>query len=148
MQDKRKKLISLLFNTGRAMKEHFHDEKKAKISLLHMETLGYVLEHEKPSMKHIADHLCITPASTSSLADGLVEEGFLERLLEKEDRRVVKLQITPKGKEFFKKGMEHANEKMETVFEGLDDDEIEFFIHILEKFIKIISNKKTDNKSK
>lgn len=148
MQNKRKRLISLLFHTGRAMKEHFHGEKQGGISLLHMETMGYVIEHKNPTMKNVADHLCITPASASSLADGLVEEGFLERTFEKNDRRVVKLRITKKGKDFLKKSIRHANKQMEVMFSALDDKEVDFFIHILEKFTKGIGGKKTNNKLK
>jgi len=142
METKRKKLISLLFNMGRAMKDHFGHEKEEAFSLLHIETLAYIADHDLPSMKHIAGHLCITPASTSSLVDGLVEMDLLERVFEKDDRRLVKLKITEKGKGFMKKGFDHASGKMEAIFEELDDKDIDDFIRILENFTKIINSKK------
>lgn len=141
MLTKRKKLVSLLFNTGRAMNGHFHLKKEGGVSLLHMETLGYISEITKPSMKDIAGHLRITPASASNLVDGLVEEGFLERFFEEGDRRLIKLSLTQKGEDFLQKGMLCASQKMEEVFGELKEEEIDQFIMLLERVLEITNKK-------
>ena len=143
MLGKRKQLISLLFNTGRAMKEHFSSQEGLTHNLLHIETIGFVLEKETPSMKDISAHLCITPASASSLIDGLVESGLLERGFGKDDRRIVRIRITQKGKELLEEGMRHGGEKMAVIFEEFKEKEVDDFIKVLERFINIINSKKT-----
>lgn len=142
MINKRKKLISLLFNTGRAMKEHFRGQENIEHNLLHIETIGFIMEKGSPSMKDISAHLCITPASASNLIDGLAESGIIERGFEKNDRRVVRVRITPKGKALLDKGLRHGSEKMAEIFAELGDKEVDDFINILEKFIEIINRRK------
>lgn len=142
MINKRKKLISLLFNTGRSMKEHFHSQETMEHNLLHIETIRFILEKGSPSMKDVSTHLCITPASASNLIDGLVESGIIERGFEKDDRRIVRIRVTSKGKALLEKGLQHGSDRMAEIFAELGDKEVDDFINILEKFIEIINRKK------
>lgn len=144
-QEKRKLLISLLYNTGRTMRGYFHENKESACPLLHMETLRFIKETKNPSMKTISEHLCITPASTSNLIDGLVESGFLKRTFIKNDRRIIRLKITEKGLVFLKSGQEKANEKMNEIFSELTEEELDSFSKLLNKFIGIVNNKKIIN---
>jgi DNA-binding MarR family transcriptional regulator len=136
MINKRKRLVSLLFNSGRMMKDHFHFEAQGGFTILHIETMRFIEEMKNPSMKDVANHLHITPASASSLIDGLVEEKLLTRFEEKKDRRIVRIKPTAKGARFLKLEFKKINGKMEELFKKLNDTEVETFIKILEKFIK------------
>ena len=128
--------MSLLFNSGRVMKDRFHCMNESSFSILHIETMRFIEEMKTPSMKDVAGYLHIAPASASSLVDGLVEEGLLTRFEEKEDRRIVRIKLSQKGIEFIAKESKKMSGKMEEIFNKLDDDEVETFINILEKFIK------------
>jgi len=136
MVNKRKKLVSLIFNSGRFMKDRFHGENESGFSILHIETMRFIEEMKTPSMKDVANHLHITPASASSLIDGIVEEKLLVRFEEKKDRRIVRIKLTTKGIRFLKLEFNKINGKMEAMFNKLNDSEVEYFIKILEKFIK------------
>lgn len=127
-------LIALLFSTGRMLREKGGmDDGKQTVSHLHLATLRYVSLEKKPLMRDIATFLCITPPSATSLVHGLVKAGHLERVSNPEDRRHVRLALTPLGKKALTSGMKKKEELMKQVLSVLNDEEREQFAHILEK---------------
>jgi len=146
VEDKRKTILAMIFNSARVMKDYFHGNvsecKCSNPNPLHLETMRYVLEKENPSMKDLANHLCITPASASALIDSLVETRMIKRTLEKDDRRIVRLAITENGKKKFKETEDLLFGKMKEIFKEMSDRDIENMHNALESFINIVNNKK------
>ena len=57
-------LISMIFAVSRLIRECAKDREKIDpFSFLRLETLRYVTEKDNPSMKDVADYLCVTPPS-------------------------------------------------------------------------------------
>jgi DNA-binding MarR family transcriptional regulator len=54
----------------------------------------------------IGDHLGITSAASSQLLNRLVEEGWVERSEDPDDRRHKLLELTPAGREMVRESME------------------------------------------
>ena len=128
-------LISMIFAVSRLIRERAqHREKINPFSFLQLETLRYVAEKGDPSMKDIADYLCITPPSATSLTNSLVKARQLERIHDKDDRRFVRLVITPKGKTALASGFKKITTRMRKVVSNLDAKERDDLFKILEKF--------------
>src|SRR5262249_40358004 len=127
------KLISLIFTMRRLGKERMSQEASPSFSYLHLETLGYVAESNKPLMRDLARYLAITPPSATSLVQNLVKTGQLERVHEKNDRRVVRLALTQKGKQTLEEGRKKIERRMRHVFSLLNTEEKTHLIHILQK---------------
>jgi DNA-binding MarR family transcriptional regulator len=132
------KLISMLFTTGRLIKERTGSQDGVDpFSYLRLETLRFISESGGVAMRDIAYHLRITPPSATSLINGLVKSGQLNRTQDKEDRRVVLLKITPKGEKILATEFKKITKRMEKIFSKLDEKEIKDFIRILEKLSEV-----------
>ena len=134
------KLVSMIFTTSRLIRERSGNQEKIDpFSMLQLETLRYVDEKENPSMREIADYLCITAPSATSLIDTLVKSKRLLRIHGKADRRLVRLAITPKGKEALVIGFKKITKRMQTILSNLDEKEKADLIMILGKLSQAYS---------
>lgn len=124
----------MIFTTSRLIRERTRDQGKIDpFSYLQLETLRYVIEKGNPLMKDVASYLCITPPSATSLVRGLVKSKQLERVYDKEDRRLVRLMITTKGKKILDAGFKKKIKQMKEMLSNLSEKEVGDFIKILEK---------------
>lgn len=96
--------------------------------------LRYVSEHENCSQNDIAMAYEIKPATVSKLIDGLVENKMLKRI-EGKDRRSVKLIVTQRGKDAYKKWNEAMMAVIVMMTKGFDKKEIAIFSDLLERAI-------------
>lgn len=136
MQNKSKinRIISLIFTTSRLIREKSKGkEHPDPFSFLQFETLRYVAEKENPLMKDVADYLYITPPSATSLIDGLVTAKMLERNSDKNDRRIIRVSITPRGQKILDTGFSETANRMRRILTKLDEMDQKNLIEILEK---------------
>jgi DNA-binding MarR family transcriptional regulator len=122
------KIFSLLFDIGRRMREG-----QQRFSMLHFQTLRYIKEQGRPLMQDVARHLCITPPAATLLIEGLAREGLVRRVLDKRDRRVVRVALSKGGKSFLVRGIRQRMKKLERLFAVLTPKERATLIAILKK---------------
>ena len=133
-------LISAIFTTSRLIREHTENREEFNpFSFFQLETLRHVAEKSNPSMKDIADYLCITPPSATSLINRLVKAKQIERTKDKCDRRLVRLVITPKGEKTLGSGFEKIVKQMRKVLSCLSKKERVDLIAILQKLSQTYS---------
>ena len=80
------------------------------------------LENGKP-MKHFGDKLMISKPNLTVMADRLIDQGFVERIFNPEDRRVIILSVTKKGEEFLNDQVEKIKQEMLKGFRLLSDED-------------------------
>ena len=133
------RLASQFFVIGRLMKEGFQKRSRIKptCSLLHLQTLRYVKEEKRPLMRDVAKFLSVTPPAATLLIDGLVKEGLLARIIDRKDRRAVRLRITSAGNGVFARNSHEAQAQLAEIFSVLDDKERSTLVSLLEKVAKI-----------
>jgi len=130
-------LIALIFNIGQSLREKAHADKEAgDCSFLHMYALHYIKDKDGATMRDVSDLLHITPPSATSLMNTLVNKGFIKRMSDENDRRSVKLQITPGGIELLKKSFKKKSAIIEQNINKLSEVEKKSFIDILNKLSK------------
>lgn len=126
-----KQILNLFFRIGVKIKEK--QKKKHFTSMLCVRTLRFVMEKGEPTMKEVADYLGITPPSTTTMVDHYVKSGHLERLTDKNDRRIIRIGVTPKGKKFLKDGYENMLRIYQELLSKLNQKEINELKIILNK---------------
>lgn len=89
-------ILSLFAQLGRAIRVRM--ARVCPLPLAQCEILAFVAEHQSPTMRDIAKHFAITAPSATSLVEGLVREHMLTRTQDRQDRRAVRVTLTPKGK--------------------------------------------------
>ena len=92
------------------------------------------------SVSQLADCLHVSRPNVSRTVDELVNEGFVERLPDPEDRRGVKLLLTVKGQRLFDKLHEQINSQMVDFFAHLSDEELSEVISGLSTMQRLIDN--------
>ena len=131
-----KELIPLIFTMNRIVREQVAGHGKMDaLSLVQLKILSLVIEKGTPKMKEIADSLFITLPSATTAIDRLVRDGQLNRITDETDRRIVRLEITDKGKSVYNERYKDVSRRMNEVLSELDMQEITDFAQILTKII-------------
>jgi DNA-binding MarR family transcriptional regulator len=104
--------------------------------LTHIDTLSYIAEKGDPTMKEVANHLHITPPSTTALIEVMQKKKLVIRIAHESDRRTIRVMLTAKAWKFFKV----LHERKFTIFtkmsSKLRETERKEFIRILNILIK------------
>jgi DNA-binding MarR family transcriptional regulator len=104
-------------------------------SFMDIAILHAAMEKDNPSMKDVADMLRIQGSSATVMIDRLVLNGELVRVEDKDDRRVVRIGITPAGKKILKSGMKDSIAGMDKLLAVLDERERAAFDKLITKII-------------
>jgi DNA-binding MarR family transcriptional regulator len=84
-------------------------------------------------MARFASELYLTPASITGLVDRLETEKLVERERDDEDRRVVYVTITPKGRQSLEAGLKLHNRFMTRALGSLSREEAHQLVNLLTK---------------
>ena len=95
----------------------------------------YFLSRGPQRMKDISDHLMRGMPSATSMIDRLVRKGYVERVPDPSDRRVVLCQITEPGREMLDRFSRMGAVGFEAVSESLTDDELDKIAPALEMLV-------------
>jgi DNA-binding MarR family transcriptional regulator len=134
-------LSELFLEIGKKLRDMYKENPAISISHVSLHTLKFVAEKKDPTMKEIADHLTITPPSVTAIIEPLVEARYLLRDLDKTDRRIIRLSITEKGTELLKKCLNQARKKLMSIFDKMDETEIDNLHSGLAHLLKIMKKK-------
>ena len=92
----------------RAIRAEMRRHRQAGLSVPQFRALAFSRRQPGASLNSLAEHLGLTPASTSKMVDGLVERGLLERKTSLEDRRRITLTLTPPGYAVWEESFKHT----------------------------------------
>ena len=98
----------------------------AKSTGLSMPQFGLLMQmHHKGAcgMSAVSERFDITPAAASQLVDKLVQNGFIKREEDPQDRRAKLLNLTDKGRELIQQGIEERYRWVEELGERLTGEE-------------------------
>ena len=74
-------------------------------------------------MSEVSERFEITPAAASQLVDKLVQNGFIQREEDPNDRRAKLLNLTDKGRELIQRGIQERYRWVERLAEKLSSEE-------------------------
>ncbi len=115
------------------IKREDNDLSRGKISFPQMVTLDYILKKTRVTMTELSKLLSIKLSSTTVLVDRLVRAGLLTRRHDDQDRRIVWVSITPKGKKVVTQILRQKRRSIASIFSGLTDAERARYLTILLK---------------
>ncbi len=100
---------------------------------------------EGVSVKELAEERGVTPGAVSQFIDSLVEKGLVKREEDRNDRRLLRIQLTEYANDNFKEFKKDYFTSVSRVFDSLSDDEIIQLTRLLMK-ANVPSNIKETNK--
>ncbi len=95
------------------------DIPKQQFGLLHM-----VCIRQGKTMSYYSEKMQLPKSNISILADRLIKGGYLIRETDPEDRRVINLRVTKKGKDLFSTQKNQIKREMIKPLEDLQEEDI------------------------
>src|SRR3989344_592247 len=103
-----------------------------------------MIEHfKKRNIKNIAQALEMSSSAVTQLVDPLVQAGYVIRQEDRQDRRLVQLELSPKGKKHIAVSKGKRIAEMAGLFDALTDKELEEFVRLHKKVTSNFSTKKS-----
>ncbi|VYU11744.1 MarR family transcriptional regulator [Clostridium tertium] len=111
------------------------------LSVREMHTIEAIGSKSKKMMSEVAQDLGITVGTLTTSINRLIKKGYVERSRIEEDRRVVLVELTKKGKIANRLHERFHNEMVKEMMNGLLDEEKEVLISSLDKLNKYFIEK-------
>lgn len=116
------------------------NDASAELSMQELRTIKFIGDKEQCIMREISDHLMLAVSTLTAIIDKLVNKKFVIRYRPDEDRRIVKVQLTDKGRDIYNIDKEHHTHLSEGMLRYLNDDEQDMIINLLSKINSNIIN--------
>ena len=129
------KVIFATYKISRYMRKEFGTIDHVNELTMIQITALIAIAHGQNTMGDIANELNITLPSATSLIERLVKGEYVKRVHNPHDKRVVQIELTEKGKELLKKGLENKVEKMKFMLSKLTEEERNMILSLLEKIL-------------
>lgn len=107
-------------------KSQFND-----LSITEMHTIEAIGMYKKKTSSEVAKELSITVGTLTVAINNLVKKGYVERLRSEDDRRVVKLGLTKKGKLLFRVHQHFHREMVKNILKGMEQQEEQALLRAL-----------------
>lgn len=111
------------------------------LSVTEMHTIEAIGMYTKRTMSEVAQDLKITVGTLTTAVNKLIKKGYVERKRIEEDRRVVLVELTKKGKLAFRLHEKFHNDMVQTTINGLSDEEQRVLISSLERLNEFFKSK-------
>lgn len=108
----------LVIEESELQKSQFND-----LSITEMHTIEAIGMYRRKTTTEVAKELQITVGTLTTAINRLVKKGYVERIRSEDDRRVVKLGLTKKGKLLFRVHQYFHRQMIKQVLRDMSDDE-------------------------
>lgn len=126
-------MITEIFDLGRYISSNQPD---SRLTMIQLRTVMYISKNGTVKPTEIAKTFAITPASVTSQIDNLVEEGWLERQYNQDDKRVIEVSLTERGKRELPKEIQKLESSCDWIFSALSTQEQKDLLNLLKKATK------------
>lgn len=107
-------------------------------------TMLVVDRHGEIIMSQVAGYINVPMSTATGIVDRLVKNGYLKRERSEQDRRIVVICLSDKGKEVIDKLKESVMKYIGMINDSLTDEERQLLYNIFIKFINILNRDNSD----
>jgi DNA-binding MarR family transcriptional regulator len=100
--------------------------------------LKTISQNEILNLSELGKRMCHHPSTMTGLIDRLEKKGYVERDRGREDRRIVKLSLTPKGKELVRRAPNPIQGKMIYGLRKLRKGELHSIYRSVQKLVEVM----------
>lgn len=116
----------LVIEESELRKSHFND-----LSITEMHTIEAIGMYRKKTTSEVAKDLGITVGTLTTAINRLVKKNYVERIRSEDDRRVVKLSLTKKGKLLYRVHQSFHRKMIEATLQNMEKDESDALLRAL-----------------
>lgn len=110
------------------------------LSVTEIHTIEAIGMYEERNMSEVASDLGITVGTLTTAINHLVKKGYVERKRAEEDRRVVKIKLTKRGKLAYRIHEKFHSDMIKETISGLTEEEEKVLVNSLEKLNDFFKN--------
>lgn len=111
------------------------------LSVTEIHTIEAIGMYKARTMSEVAADLRITVGTLTTAINNLVKKGYVERQKDENDRRVVKVILTKRGKLAYRVHEKFHTDMIKATIEGLSEEEEQVLARALEKLNDFFKNK-------
>lgn len=126
----------LIDKYDRLEEEHYRQQGLEHLSPADLRAVHTIGLTRKERMTNLARHLRLTVGTLTTTIDRLVARGYVMRDRQEEDRRVVEVTLSHRGKEIFEDIRTSKKSSAEKIFGQLSHEERKFLREIFMKLAK------------
>ena len=112
---------------------------KGKITLPQFLILDLLSQQGESRMTDMAHFMHVSTAAMTGIVDRLVGYGYVVRVYEPEDRRIVKIKLTPGGNELVRKINEQRRSMVIKIFGSISETDRHDYLRILMQIKEILT---------
>ena len=106
------------------------------LTIAQLKSLFYIADQEKTNFKKLAEALGVTPPNITGIIDRLVEQGLVSRQENPEDRRIMLLEATEKGRSLLSSLRETRAIRMTQILTYMNVEELSLLAKSLAAFVQ------------
>ncbi len=125
----------------REFARHAGELYKGKITMQQFLILSYLYRKDEATMGSLAAFMDVSTAAMTQIIDRLVKVGYVLRVNDPADRRIVKASLTTKGLELVKRMNEQRRRKMIEIFGEVSEMDRSNYLRILSRIKEILLEK-------
>jgi MarR family transcriptional regulator, organic hydroperoxide resistance regulator len=130
------KVLGLFKTLGESrMRYQFEHWRKLDVPLAQLKSLIFIHIRGSVNVRDLALDLGVTPGNVTGIVDRLVGQGLVKRRQSSEDRRIVLLEVTDKGRKTLTEIREASHGHMKHTLEGMSLEDISALIRGVTSFI-------------
>jgi len=123
----------------KAIQDYSHEvSDKFGITGPQLWALKTISQNENLSLSDLSKRMYLHPSTITGLMDRLEKKGYVARNRDQVDRRVISVQLTPKGKSLTRKAPNPVQGKMIYGLRNLNREELDSIYHSFQKLVEIM----------
>lgn len=112
---------------------HFSPAPSDELSIQELKIIDYLGQRESGIMREISEYLQVAVSTMTGIVDKLEEKGLVKRERNNEDRRIVRVLLTGKGRKLYKSYVENYLDMSRQMLQSLSDDEQKIYLELTKK---------------
>jgi DNA-binding MarR family transcriptional regulator len=109
---------------------------KLDITIAQFHVLKNIMNLKTAKMSDLSRAMGVTLGNMTAMIDRLIRENLVIRHQDAEDRRIVNISLSSKGKNFMKKAVKHRNQMLGNLLKLIPEKDIIILIRILEDLVE------------
>lgn len=133
--DIRQSDIKQLINSFSEIFKLTHQQSYQKMNKLNMypgqpKLLALINYYEGLTQKELALKNCVKPSTITGMLNKLEANGYVKRIPDETDKRIMRVYLTPEGRQLAKQGEHFLINMTEQMFTGFTEEDLKTFIRL------------------
>ncbi|MCX5657709.1 MAG: MarR family transcriptional regulator [Candidatus Omnitrophica bacterium] len=120
------------------VKRQVNELYRGKITFPQFLVLELLYKEKESTMTNIARSMSVTTAAATGIVERLVRDGYVVRVSNLKDRRIVLIRLTTKGTDLVEKIRQQRRIMINDIFSNISEEERQNYLNILLKIYNIL----------